>query len=65
MHILAWHQQGHRTASRSICHLSETSTSGAKATTEAETSTSGAKATTEAETSTSGAKATTEANTTD
>ena len=39
MHILAWHQQGHWTTGRSMCHLSETSTSGAKAATEANTTT--------------------------
>ena len=39
MCILAWHQQGHRTTGRSMCHLSETLTSGAKATTETNTTT--------------------------
>ena len=39
MCILAWHQQGHQTTSRSMCHLSEILTSGAKATTEANTTT--------------------------
>ena len=39
MHILAWHQQGHQTTGRSMCHMSETSTSGAKAATEANTTT--------------------------
>ena len=35
IHILAWHQQRHQTTGRSMRHISETSTSGAKAATEA------------------------------
>ena len=37
MHILAWHQQRHQSTSRSMHHLSETLTSGAKTPTEANT----------------------------
>ena len=47
MHTLAWHQQRHWTASRSMYHLSETLTSEAKAATEANTTTWATLATTQ------------------